>query len=65
MNEHLHPMFKGILNTTYEAMRLPKQPPMGQFEIIDGVLCVADYTRYDLFYGFRRGLRDLRKGNQA
>ena len=60
MNEHLHPMFKGILNTTYEAMRLPKQPPMGQFVVCAGYLC--EYTdRWDFWWGFLRVIKPLKE----
>ena len=33
---------------------------MRHFEVIDGLLCVVDTSRYDGFYGFRRVLRRLK-----
>ena len=33
---------------------------MTQFDVINGYLCVVDTTRWDYFYGFRKGIRRLK-----
>lgn len=32
---------------------------MNQFEVVSGYLCVVDTSRYDVFYGFRRIIKEL------
>ena len=59
--------WKEFLDEAYAELGPIGEPPPHLYfwYAYRGGKCVADSTRYDLFYGFRRVLRDLRKGNQA